>query len=50
MIKYLTAFIFIFTACHVTAYSKSQNEKFPDGSIIPSWFTDTTQVNINKLG
>lgn len=50
MIKYLTAFIFIFTTCNVNAYSKSRNEKFPDGSSIPSWFSDTTQVNINNLG
>ncbi len=32
------------------AKAKKTQEKFPDGTIIPAWFSDTTKVDVNKLG
>lgn len=38
--------------CSYFAVTAQQNttDRFPDGSIIPAWFKDTTKVNYKKLG
>ncbi len=41
--------LFFCTAIAVVAQS-STADRFPDGSIIPAWFKDTTKVNYKKLG
>lgn len=34
----------------LSANAKKRVEKFPDGTPIPAWFSDTTKVDVNRLG
>lgn len=46
--KWIAVAMLIVTALTVTA--KSQKEKFPDGSIMPTWFANAVRTNVDTLG
>ena len=34
----------------LSSFAKTKADTFPDGTVIPAWFSDTTKVDVEKLG
>lgn len=49
-IKMLLALALTVMALNSAAKNKQEANLFPDGTIIPAWFSDTTKVDVDQLG
>jgi hypothetical protein len=47
---FLTLSLLVACTAVMGAKKKKQVELFPDGTPIPAWFSDTTKVDVDKLG